>query len=150
MHGPININILILRIQFGLADPTTLFEMCWSQFPVKISFVMTTNRTQRQKLKFSEIPGTNKSLARPGRKQPRKHVRDACDFNNIETPAVIKFPLPPLKARRRRKFTPFWQKHQIVSSLVGLRTYQHPGISTIACYHTWPFLYDIFAIVFIW
>ena len=34
--------------------------------------------------------GTDKSLARPGRKQARKHVRDARDFNNIETRAVIK------------------------------------------------------------
>jgi len=31
-----------------------------------------------------------KSLARPGRKQARKHVRDARDFNNIETRTVIK------------------------------------------------------------
>ena len=30
------------------------------------------------------------------------------------------------KARRRRKFTPFWQKHKLVSFLVGLRIYQHP------------------------
>jgi len=30
----------------------------------------------------------DKSLARPGRKQARKHVRDARDFNNIETRAV--------------------------------------------------------------
>ena len=35
--------------------------------------------------------GTDKSLARPGRKQARKHVRDARDFDNIETRAVIKF-----------------------------------------------------------
>jgi len=40
--------------------------------------------------------GADKSLARPGRKQARKHVRDARDFNNIETQAVIKFP-PPLQ-----------------------------------------------------
>jgi len=33
--------------------------------------------------------GADKSLARPGRKQARKHVRDARDFNNIETRAVI-------------------------------------------------------------
>ena len=33
----------------------------------------------------------DKSLARPGRKQARKHVRDARDFNNIETRALIKF-----------------------------------------------------------
>ena len=34
--------------------------------------------------------GADKSLARPGRKQARKHVRDARDFNNIEKRAVIK------------------------------------------------------------
>jgi len=34
--------------------------------------------------------GADKSLARPGRKQARKHVRDARDFNNIETRAAIK------------------------------------------------------------
>jgi len=34
---------------------------------------------------------TNKSLAQPGKKQARKHVRDVCDFNNVETRAVIKF-----------------------------------------------------------
>jgi len=32
----------------------------------------------------------DKSLARPGRKQARKHVRDARDFNNIEKRVVIK------------------------------------------------------------
>jgi len=35
--------------------------------------------------------GADKFLARPGRKQARKHVRDARDFNNIETRAVIEF-----------------------------------------------------------
>jgi hypothetical protein len=35
--------------------------------------------------------GADKSLARPGRKQTRKHVRDSRDFNKIETPPVIKF-----------------------------------------------------------
>ena len=33
----------------------------------------------------------DKSLARPGRNQTRKHIRDVRDFNNIETRAVIKF-----------------------------------------------------------
>jgi len=38
--------------------------------------------------------GADKSLSRSGMKQARKHVRDARDFNNIETRAVIKlFPL---------------------------------------------------------
>ena len=35
--------------------------------------------------------GADKSLARPGRKQTRKHVRNARDFNNIGTRAFIKF-----------------------------------------------------------
>ena len=35
--------------------------------------------------------GADKSLARPGRKQARKHASEARDFNNIETRAVIKF-----------------------------------------------------------
>jgi len=34
---------------------------------------------------------TDKSLARPGRKQARDHVRDAHDFKKIETRAVIRF-----------------------------------------------------------
>ena len=34
--------------------------------------------------------GGDKSLAQPERKQAREHVRDARDFNNIETRAVIK------------------------------------------------------------
>ena len=38
--------------------------------------------------------GGDNSLARPGSKQARKHVRDKRDFNNIETRAVIKFILP--------------------------------------------------------
>jgi len=41
-----------------------------------------------------KIRGADKSLARPGRKQARKHVGDARDFNNIETRAVIKFFFP--------------------------------------------------------
>ena len=35
--------------------------------------------------------GADKSLARPGRTQARKHVRDARGFNNIETRAIIKY-----------------------------------------------------------
>ena len=50
--------------------------------------------------------GAGKSVARLGRKQARKHFRDARDFNNIETRAVIKF-FFFCKARRRRKYTPF-------------------------------------------
>jgi len=35
--------------------------------------------------------GADKSLARPGRRQARKHVRNARDFNNMDTRAAIKF-----------------------------------------------------------
>jgi len=45
--------------------------------------------------KSFELPhiyrGADKSLARLGEKQARKHVRDARDFSNIETRSVIKF-----------------------------------------------------------
>jgi len=59
---------------------------------------------------FIMYRGADKSLARPGRKQARKNVRYERDFNNLETRTVIKF-FFPAKTRRRRKFTPFWQKH---------------------------------------
>jgi len=62
------------------------------------------------------FPGRAKDLSAP--------LYYIIHFNNIETRAVIKFFF--CKARRRRKFTTFWQKHQLVSFLVGLRTYQHP------------------------
>ena len=37
------------------------------------------------------VISADKSLARPGRKQARKHIRDAYDFAKNETRAVIKF-----------------------------------------------------------
>ena len=46
---------------------------------------------------FWRYRGADKSVARPGRKQARKHVRDVRDFNNIETWAVIKFFSPPAR-----------------------------------------------------
>jgi len=51
----------------------------------------TENRTARRTILNR---GADKSLTRPARKQTRKHVRDARDFNNIETRAVIKFLFP--------------------------------------------------------
>jgi len=38
--------------------------------------------------------GADKSLARTVRKQARKHVTDARDFNNMDTRAVINFFFP--------------------------------------------------------
>jgi len=37
----------------------------------------------------SAYQGADKSLSLPGRKQARKHVRDARDFGSIKTQAVI-------------------------------------------------------------
>jgi len=45
---------------------------------------------------FLHTRGSDKSLARPGRKQARKHDRDARDFNNIETRDIINF-FPPAR-----------------------------------------------------
>ena len=53
-------------------------------------FSEPANKTSHS-LTSTTYRGADKSLARPGRKQFRKHVRDARDFNNIETRAVIKF-----------------------------------------------------------
>ena len=53
--------------------------------------------------------GPDKSLPRPGRKQARKHVRDVRDFNNIETPDVVKFlPPAPLQGNLTETFTCFF------------------------------------------
>jgi len=49
--------------------------------PVILAYLMSFSLSVRTCL----YPGVDKSLARPGRKQSRKHVREARDFNNIET-----------------------------------------------------------------
>jgi len=52
---------------------------------------MDYRQLPKSQIKRHIFRGADKSLPRPGRKQARKHVRDARDFNNIETRAVIKF-----------------------------------------------------------
>jgi len=74
--------------------------------------------------------GAIKSLARPGRKQTRKLVRDARDFNNIETRALIKFFFPSRQGAEGNS------RHSdrnisVFFFLVGLRTYQHPFTGVI-------------------
>jgi len=70
--------------------------------------------------------GADKSFARLGRKQARKHVRDARDFNNIETRAVIKFPPPPARQGAEGNSRHSDRNISLISFLVGIRTYQHP------------------------
>jgi len=77
---------------------------------------------------FSFYWGADKSLARPGRKQARKNVGDARDFNNIVTRAVMKF-FFFLQGKAPEEIRAILtQKHEFVSFLVVLRTYQHPCI----------------------
>jgi len=60
--------------------------------------------------------GADKSLARPGKKEAQKHVRDARDFNNIETRALIKLFFPARQGAegnsrhsdRNTSLFPFW------------------------------------------
>jgi len=66
-------------------------QLCSMQNIVKThSFQPSFPSADKDSLDCSEYRDADKSLARPGRKQARKHVRDARYFNNIETRAVIK------------------------------------------------------------
>ena len=67
--------------------------------------------------------GADKSLARPGMKQARKHVRDARGFNNIETLSVKFF--FSLQGKAPKEIHAFLTEI-LACFLVGLRTYQHP------------------------
>ena len=56
-------------------------------FEVNLSKPLSPEREKTRTLSLLLIlmyRGADKSLARPGRKQARKHVRDARDFNNIK------------------------------------------------------------------
>ena len=65
-----------------------------------------------------------KSLARPGMKQARKHVRDARGFNNVETRAVIKFFFPASQGTEGNS-RHSGRNISLFPSCLGLRTYQH-------------------------
>jgi len=65
-----------------------------------------------------------RSLVRSGRKQARKHVRDAHDCNNIETRVVAKY--FSLQGKAPKKILPILTETLAWFFLGGLRTYQHP------------------------
>jgi len=76
------------------SGPFTSFSCIQENFSEH--FVWTEGRRQWQRsyqrmLYDSYYRGADTSLTRPGRKQARKHVTDARDFNNIETRTVITF-----------------------------------------------------------
>jgi len=74
--------------------------------------------------------GADKSLSLPGGKRARNHVRDARDFNNIETRAVIKFFFPAKQGAvgnsrhsdRSIGLFPSWLGQRIISTPVPAKT----------------------------
>ena len=68
-----------------------IFQKALSKKKFKISLKCVNNSGYCTWRPICIYRGADKSLARQGRKQARKHVRDARDFNRIETRAVIKF-----------------------------------------------------------
>jgi len=80
----------------------------------------------------------DKSLARPGRKQARKHVRGARDFNIIETRAVIKFFSPARQGAeensrhsdRNISLFPSWSGYGLISTPVYIYIYSKNYILT--------------------
>ena len=82
------INIIVIKKEY-LSQPVHVSDnLVILQFYEKI--YKQRNRSTTNTV-CSDVPGADKSLARPGRKQARKHFRDASDFNNIETRDVINF-----------------------------------------------------------
>jgi len=57
-----------------------------------LTFMMEESVAQH--LRSLRYRGADKFLEQPGRKQVRKHIRDARDFNSIETRAIIKLYFP--------------------------------------------------------
>ena len=109
-------------------SPEILTTLCSNAMP-NVSFVKVTVTPCRQLksvLSYLTYRDADKSLARPGRKQARKDVRDARDFNKIETRAAIKFLF--LQGKAPKEIHAILTETLILPFLVGLRTYQHPCI----------------------
>jgi len=92
-----------------------------SEFWIRIRTEATLKNFNQPSATFISVTirgtrGADKSLAPPGREQARKHVRDARDFNNIETRAVTKFLFParqgaegnPRHSDRKISLFPSW------------------------------------------
>jgi len=75
----------ITRLSGGGGEVNYSIQCVFWLYLELLSETFLTIRTGRDRYR-----GADKSLARSGRKEARKHVRDARDFNNIETRAVIK------------------------------------------------------------
>ena len=81
--------VWLVRQNFPAYDPRNL-----TYFTCTLMLSSILRKRTKKNKRFARTVyyrGADKSLARPGRKQARKHVRDARDFNKIKTPAVINF-----------------------------------------------------------
>jgi len=83
------------------------YENCWKTY---LNSMTLQNYRKQPYCTLRTYRGADKSLDRPGRKQTRKHVRDA-RFQQYRDASYHQIFFHPCKARRRKKFTPFWQKH---------------------------------------
>ena len=93
-------------------------------------YIFTATMVTRMRLDVTLYRGADKSVARPGKKQARKYVRDARDFSKIGTRAVINFLFLQVKAPK--EIHAILTETLAFSFLVGLRTYQHP-CTYVAC-----------------
>ena len=75
-----------MRIACRMTKATYTYPNC----VVLIAFPLQQRLHERASM-LCYVRGAGKPLARPRRKQARKHVRDARDFSKIEKRAVIKF-----------------------------------------------------------
>jgi len=77
-----------MRIAYWITMGTNTNSEC----VISIAFYQCNNIfTNGSWCYVTHTQGADKSLAQPRRKQTRKHIRDARDFNNIERQAVINF-----------------------------------------------------------
>jgi len=122
-----------LMFPWRLMDAPLLTSVQSEQSQAGISRDLAGNQT----FQLSKYRGADKFLPRPGRKQARKHVRDARDFNNIEKRAVIKFLFFFLQDRAPKEIHVILTEILDFFFLVGLRTYRHPcrdeNVLDIAC-----------------
>jgi len=75
------------------------------------------------RLRLPHYRGADKSVARPGMKQARKHVRDARAISTTSRRELSSFFFPARQGAEGN--SRHSDKYYLVSFLVGLRTYQH-------------------------
>ena len=84
------LSLATTRPNRNIQKKETVQLQCWSETS-ELTNVSHKVRNVRDLCIGKNYRGADKSLARPERKQVRKHVRDARDFDKLETRAVIKF-----------------------------------------------------------